>query len=213
MKYQYVAFSVIFLAGITVAGGIELSKNAISVSPPDPQGQVVINGLPGCVVGLPPIYIMARNKNTGMAVNASALFDGSFSLHIPASGSDTVKLTFISADGKKKGISMKVPEAGQELRGEAGAPQQRGSTVNVDLGEFSRFGAPEVVHVKTDGKSGTIVHVGDRPPQQPPAPAPVTTSVPSPTPSPEPIETPSAIPGTEEAAAPPTPEQTPTDNK
>jgi len=167
MKYRYVAFSVIFLAGNAVAAGIELSKDAVSVSSPDLQGQVVIAGAPGCVVGPPPIYISARNKKNGMAVNSSALPNGGFQLRIPARGEDSVKLTFIAANGKKKDLTVKVPEAAGEIREGAVAKNPRRSEVNVDLGQFSQFGAPEVVQVKHDGEGGTIVHVGDRPPQGP----------------------------------------------
>lgn len=201
MRYGRLAFSVILLAGNAVAGGIELNKDAVFVSLPDEREAVTIAGAPGCVIGLPPIYIMARNKNSGTAVNATALPNGSFSLQIPASGRDTVKLTFVSANGKKKEMTVKVPPPADG--GEAGAQRHERSEVNVDLGQFSQFGAPEVVQVKPDGKGGHRVHVGARPTMKPVAPTPTGTFAPSPTSSPEPEETPPLTPATEEQAATP----------
>jgi len=183
MKFAYAAFLVLFLTRNALAGGIELNKKAVSVSPPDPQGNVVIAGAPGCVIGLPPIYIMARNKEAGTAVNASAFPNGSFNLMIPASGRDSVKLSFVSANGKKREITVKVPETEQDRAG--GGHRHNRSEVNVDLGQFSQYGAPEVVQVKPDNKGGTFVHVGDRPPITPPAPLPTGSLSPPPIPSPE----------------------------
>ena len=165
MKYYYLMLSVVFFAGNALGGGIELNKDAVSVSPPDPDESVTIAGPPGCVIGMPPIYIMARNKKTGMAVNTSALSNGSFSLRIPASGMDTVKLTFVSANGKKKDLTVKIQPAARGY--EAGAQRQERPEVNVDLGQFSQFGAPEVVQVKPDGRGGHTVHVGARPTMKP----------------------------------------------
>jgi hypothetical protein len=209
MKCHCYTLLIIFLAGNALAGGIELNKDAVSVSPPDPDESVTITGPPGCVISLPPIYIMARNKNTGVAANGSALPNGSFILRIPASGQDIVKLTFVSANGKKKDLTVKVPPAGEGY--EAGAQRQERPEVNVDLGQFSQFGAPEVVQVKPDGRGGHTVHVGARPTMKPPLPTPTGTTGPSPTPSPEPEETPLATQGGEEGAATPAPEGTATD--
>ena len=205
-KHYYLMLAVIFFAGNDFAGGIELNKDAVSVSPPDAQELIAITGPPGCVIGLPPIYIMARNKNTGVAANGSALPNGSFILRIPASGQDTVKLTFVSANGKKKDLTVKVPPAGEGY--EAGAQKHERAEVNVDLSQFSQFGAPEVVQVKPDGRGGTRVHVGARPTMKPPPPTPTGTAAPSLTPSPEPEVTPHATPSPEEAAATPAPERT-----
>jgi hypothetical protein len=194
MKYCGIALSVISVASIAVAGGLELSKDAVSVSPPDPQGNVAITGPPGCIVGLPPIYIMARNKKTGAVVNASALPNGSFILQIPAGGRDTVKLTFVSANGKTKDMTVKVPGIAYEPRGEDRKGKR--AEVNVDLSQFAVFGAPEVVQVKPDAEWRTTVHVGPRPTQTP-VPTPSGTAGPSFTPSPELGETPPATSSTE----------------
>ena len=201
MKYRYAILSVILFAGNAVAGGIGLNKDALRVSPPDPQGVVTIAGPPACVFGAPPIYIMARNKKTGAAVSATALSNGSFSLRIPASGRDTVRLSFVSANGKKKYVTVKVPPGGQGY--ERGAKRREKHEVNVDLGQFSQFGAPEVGQVKPDGRGGTRVHVGARPTITPLAPTPDVTAAPPPTPSPKPEEALPATPLTEKAAATP----------
>jgi len=205
-KHYYLMLAVIFFAGNAFAGGIELNKDAVSVSPPDPDESVTIAGPPGCVIGLPPVYIMARNKSTGVAANGSALPNGSFILRIPASGQDTVKLTFVSANGKKKDLTVKVPPAAQGY--EAGAQRHERAEVNVDLGQFAQFGAPEVVQVKPDGRGGTRVHVGARPTMRPPLPTPAKAATPSLTPSPEPEGTVPSNPTIDEGAATPAPERT-----
>ncbi|MCX6356177.1 MAG: hypothetical protein NTZ78_14945 [Candidatus Aureabacteria bacterium] len=161
MRYLYMIFCAALFAAGASAEGIELNKRTIHASLPDPQGNIAIQGAPGSVVGLPPIYIMARNKRAGTAVNASAFPDGSFGLQIPANGGDTVKLTFISANGKKKDLTVKVVARFKERKGRD--HKHKGSDVNVDLGQFSQFGAPEVVQVKPNAEGGTTVHVGDRP--------------------------------------------------
>ncbi|MCX6357451.1 MAG: hypothetical protein NT045_06205, partial [Candidatus Aureabacteria bacterium] len=134
-KYLVPALFVVCIAGNAFAGGIELYKDAVSVSASDEEEAVTITGPPGCIVGLPPIYIMARNKDTGVAANTTALPDGSFSVSIPAGGRDSVKLTFVSANGKKKEMTVKIRESAQS-RAEK-AHESKGSEVNVDLGQFS----------------------------------------------------------------------------
>lgn len=208
-KYHYYTLFIIFLAGNALAGGIELNKDAVSVSRPDPDESVTIAGPPGCVIGMPPIYIMARNKKTGVAANCSALPNGSFILRIPASGQDIVKLTFVSANGKKKDLTVKVPPAGEGYEG--GTRGHERAEVNVDLGQFSQFGAPEVVQVKPDGRGGHTVHVGARPTMRPPPPMPTGTTAPALTPSTQPEETPPATQGADEGAATPAPEGTATE--
>ena len=173
MRFLAVTLGVIVIASDARAGGIELNKDAVAAYPPDTQGVAAISGSPGCVIGLPPVYVTARNKESGMTVNASARSDGSFSVGIPARERDTVKLIFFSRDGKKKDISVRIPDAGD--RREAGARKTDRAEVNVDLGPFAQFGAPEVVQVGPDGRGGTRVHVGRRP-AQPPAAMPVSTA-------------------------------------
>ena len=202
MRHWHIAISITLLAGNAVAAGIELNKDAVSVSAPDPQGQVVIVGAPGCVLGPPPIYISAKNKNSGMAVNASAFPDGGFQLRIPARGEDSVKITFTAANGKKKELSVKIRGAAGAFREGAASRRPAQTEVNVDLGQLSQFGAPEVVQVKPDGRGGTRVHVGRRPPQPIPAGTPAGTAASPPTPSPETVESPPALPGTGEVIMP-----------
>lgn len=164
------------------AGGIEIAKDAVTVYPPDPQGAAVIAGPPGCVAGFPPLYVTARNRNSGAAVNAAVSADGSFSLKLPAGPGDSVKLTFYARSGKDKDMTVRIPGEGDGQG--AGVPGHERAEVNVDLSPFARFGAPEVVQVKPDGRGGTRVHVGRRP--QTPIPAPVPPGTPSPAASPLP---------------------------
>ena len=199
-KCLYGAVCAVLLACNAAADGLDLNKDAVSVNPPDPQGSAVIAGPPGCIAGYPPVYITAVNRRTGMTVNSSALPDGSFGLRVPAAGGDAVKLTFFSRSGKKKDMSVRIPGAGE---GEGtGARGHERAEVNVDLSPFAQFGAPEVVQVKPDGRGGTRVHVGRRPPQPIPAGTPAGTAASPPTPSPETVESPPALPGTGEVIMP-----------
>jgi hypothetical protein len=172
--------SVILFAGNAAAGGIELNKDAVFVSPPDSQALVTIAGPPGCVFGVQPIYIMARNKESGAVVNATAHSNGGFSFRMQASGRDKIKLVFVSANGDDKNTTVRVPP-GRQSHDRKTKPHER-HEVSVDLGQFSQFGAPELVEVKPDGKGGTRVHVGARPTV---TPTQAVTAIPSPTPSPQ----------------------------
>lgn len=162
------------------AGGLEIARDAITAYPPDPQGAAVIAGPPGCVAGVPPVYVSARNRRTGTPVNAQVSADGSFGVRIPAAAGDAVRLSFFSSSGKNKDMTVRIPGAGEG----DGAPGRKSAEVNVDLSPFTRFGAPEVVQVKPDGKGGTRVHVGRRPQTPIPAGTPTGTASPFATPSP-----------------------------
>ena len=179
MKLRSVTIGCLLAARGVFAGGIELQKEAVMVHPPDAEGAALIAGLPGCVAGWHPVRIGARNRATGAVAHGAVSGDGGFSLRIPASAGDAVKLTFISRSGDDKDMTVRVPGA-RPARG------RERTEVNVDLGAFSRFGAPEVVQVKPDGRGGTRVHVGRRPVTPPPAPAATASPAPGGTASPAP---------------------------
>jgi len=94
------------------AGGIavRVNKDAVAVRPADAQGTVAIAGPPGCVTGMAPLQVIAHNKKTRMTAAGAVAPDGSFVVQIPAGPKDSVKLTFIGADRKKKDVKVKVPE-------------------------------------------------------------------------------------------------------
>jgi len=187
MKLRSVTIGCLLAARGVLAGEIELQKGAVMVHPPDAEGAACIAGLPGCVTGWQPIRVSARNRATGAVAHGTVSGDGGFSLSIPASAGDAVKLTFISRGGDDKDMTVKVP-------GTRAARGRERTEVNVDLGAFSRFGAPEVVQVKPYGKGGTRVHVGRRPVTPSPAPAVTGSPAPAETASPAPAETPSLAP-------------------
>jgi hypothetical protein len=113
MKIHQLVIGLSLTTGILYAGGmkIKLNKDAIAVSPVSPQGAVTVAGPPGCVFGMAPIQIMAKNKKTKMTTSGSVMPDGSFSLVLPARPKDSIELTFLAADGNEKNIKVKVPKS------------------------------------------------------------------------------------------------------
>ncbi|MDD5557644.1 MAG: hypothetical protein PHN82_10425 [bacterium] len=113
MKRLALALSILVLAGEAAAGGIsvKVNRHAIAVAPADLQGTIAVSGPPGCVTGLQPMQVVARNRKSDLTVAGAVAADGSFQVLIPARPKDTLKLTFIGADGRKKDVKVKVPEA------------------------------------------------------------------------------------------------------
>lgn len=114
MKMCHVLVALVILLPVAVHAGdikTKVRKDAIIVSPMDIQGTVVVSGPPGCVMGLFPIQILARNKETDVTVRGAVNPDGGFSVRLPAGPKDSIKLTFIGANGKDKKVKVKVPKA------------------------------------------------------------------------------------------------------
>jgi hypothetical protein len=108
-------FPVLLLIAATVSPGIagdikvEVQKKAVIVAPVKP-GVVSISAPPGSVLGMFPIQIVAKNKKTEMIVTGIVAQDGSFSVEMAALPKDKIKLTFISANGKDKNVTVKIPK-------------------------------------------------------------------------------------------------------
>lgn len=145
MRLRHVAFALLLLPLAVDAGDIKtvVRKDSILVSPVDPQGLVTVSGPPGCVLGIFPIQIMAKNKKTDVAVAGAVAQDGSFALRIPAYPKHKIKLTFTGANGKDKKVSVKVPKtimfAPPALPAEV---QVQRSTVTLPQGYTSASGLP-----------------------------------------------------------------------
>ncbi|MCX6338609.1 MAG: hypothetical protein NTX71_01655 [Candidatus Aureabacteria bacterium] len=112
MKIHHLVIALAVTTGTLYAGGmdVKVNKDAVAVSPVDPQGAVTITGPPGCVFGMAPIQIMAQDKKNKMTATGSVMPDGSFALRLPASPKNSIKLIFAGADGKKKDIKVKIPK-------------------------------------------------------------------------------------------------------
>jgi hypothetical protein len=112
MKNCRAVLGIALLCGPAAAGGIDVkvNKDVVIVRPVDAQGTVAIIGPPGCVMGMAPIQVTAQNKKTELTVAGVVAPDGSFIVQIPALPKDSVKLTFVGADRKKKDIKVKIPE-------------------------------------------------------------------------------------------------------
>ena len=113
MKRSFLIVVLVLLPVMAFAGDIKTTvrKDSIIVSPMDPQGVVILSGPPGCVLGMFPIQITARNKETDITVPGAVAPDGSFSLCIQAGPKDSIKLIFMGANGKDKKVKVKVPKA------------------------------------------------------------------------------------------------------
>lgn len=127
----------VLLPVIAAAGGmdVKVNKDAVQVGPLDPQGVVTISGPPGSVFGAHPIGIMAQDKKTKLSVGGAVMPDGSFLIQIHANPKDSIKLTFVGADGKKKDIKVKVPLVPLPLPVPPLPQEIRTDTVTVPVGE------------------------------------------------------------------------------
>ena len=118
MKTIAAAAVLLLLAGAAHAGGVDIKifKETIAVSPIDAHGFVVVQGAPGTVIGgLAPVRVMAQSKKTKQSAAGMVAADGSFAVRIPSMLKDSIKLTFLGADGKKKDRKVKVEAMGQML--------------------------------------------------------------------------------------------------
>ena len=118
MKTIAVAVVLALLAGAAHAGGIDIKivKDSIAAGPIDAQGFVVVRGAPGTVIGgMAPVRVMAQSKKTKQSAAGMVAPDGSFEVRIPSMLKDSIKLTFLGADGKKKDRKVKVEAMGQML--------------------------------------------------------------------------------------------------
>jgi hypothetical protein len=144
MKIHHLVIALAVTTGTLYAGGmdVKVNKDAVAVSPVDPQGAVTITGPPGCVFGMAPIQIMAQDKKNKMTDTGSVMPDGSFALRLPASPKDSIKLIFAGADGKKKDIKVKVPKGALVIPPPPPGMEIRGETVTIPHGEPIDQGAP-----------------------------------------------------------------------
>lgn len=144
MKMYHLVISLAFIAGTLYAGGmdVKVNKDAVAVSPVDPQGTVTITGPPGCVFGMAPVQIMAKDKKNNMTATGSVMPNGSFALRLPASPKDSIKLIFAGADGKKKDIKVKVPKGALVIPPPPPGTEIRGETVTIPQGIPIDQGAP-----------------------------------------------------------------------
>lgn len=139
MKLLLIPVALALAAGTALAGkvDIKINKDAIVVSPIGPQGVVTVQGMPGSVMGgMPPVRVMAQSKKTKLSTAGMVGPDGGFMVQVPSMLKDSIKLTFIGADGKKKDHKVKVVSVGEML----GPPPQaqtevRTETVTVPGGE------------------------------------------------------------------------------
>jgi hypothetical protein len=137
MKASCYAVAALLIAGTLCAGemGVKVNKDAISTSQPDTQGLVTVAGPPGCVFGMAPIQIMAQNKKTKMTITGSVMPDGGFMLKIPAMPKDSIKLTFVAANGKKKDVKVKVPKGIPFIPPPSQGAEIRTETITIPQGE------------------------------------------------------------------------------
>ncbi len=137
MKIHIYAIAALLMAGTLYAGGmdVKVNKDAISVSPLDPQGTITIAGPPGCVFGMAPIQIMAQDKKNKMTAVGSVMPDGGFMLRLPAMPKDSIKLIFAGANGKKKDVKVKVPKGAFGIPPASGGTEIRSETVTIPQGE------------------------------------------------------------------------------
>lgn len=144
MKIVHYAVAALLATGTLYAGetDVKANKDAISVSPPDPQGIVTIAGPPGCVFGMAPIQITAQNKKNKMAGAGSVMPDGSFMLRLPAMPKDSIKLVFVGANGKKKDVKVKVPQGPPVIPPPSAGMEIRSETVTIPQGESTDRKAP-----------------------------------------------------------------------
>jgi len=144
MKIHHLVIAVALTTGTLYAGGmdIKVNKDAVSVSPVDPMGAVTIAGHPRCVSGMGPIQIMAQDKKNKMTAVGAVMPDGSFTLRLPASPKDSIKLIFAGADGKKKDIKVKVPKGVPVIPQPPAGTEIRGETVTIPQGEPLDQGVP-----------------------------------------------------------------------
>lgn len=146
MKIHHLVIALALTTGILHAGGmdIKVNKDAVSVSPVDHQGAVTIAGHPRCVSGMAPIQITAQDKKNKMTAVGSVMPDGSFTLMLPASPKDSIKLIFAGADGTKKDIKVKVPKGVPVIPQPRAGMEIRRETVTIPQGEPIDPGVPGV---------------------------------------------------------------------
>jgi hypothetical protein len=137
MKISSLFLAVALLPCCAVGGGIDVkvSKDAVSASPVDPQGFVTISAPPGTVLGMQPIQITAQNKRSKLTVAGSVMPDGSFLVRVQAAPKDSIKLTFIGADGKKKDLKVKVSKVPLILPPQQMRQEIKTETITVPSGE------------------------------------------------------------------------------
>ncbi|MCX6354632.1 MAG: hypothetical protein NTZ78_06985 [Candidatus Aureabacteria bacterium] len=137
MKPYFLFLLLTFLPCVAVAGGVDVkvNKDAVSVSPVDPQGLVTVSAPPGAVLGMQPIQITAQNKKANSAVAGTVMPDGGFLIQIQAAPKDSIKLVFIGADGKKKDLKVKVSKIPLVLPPQQMQQEIRTETVTVPRGE------------------------------------------------------------------------------
>lgn len=137
MRILAITVALLLAAGSVVAGGIDVkvNKDSVIVRPIDPQGTVAVSGPPGCVSGLFPMQVIAKNKKTDLSVAGAVMPDGSFMVQLPARPKDSIKLTFTGADGKKKDIKVKIPEALFAFPAQPATTEIRSETLTVPSGE------------------------------------------------------------------------------
>ena len=142
---KMLARTVIFAlaAGVAFAGGVDIkiNKDAIAVSPMDAQGVVTVQGMPGAVMGgMPPVRVMAQSKKTKLSNAGMVGPDGGFMVQVPSMMKDSIKLTFIGADGKKKDHKVKAPVAGAMLPAPQVRTEVRTETTTIPVGEQAQPG-------------------------------------------------------------------------
>ena len=129
MKKVAFTAALVLAAGVVRAGGVDIkiNKHSITVSPIDAQGFVVVQGMPGTVMGgMAPVRVIAESKKTKQSTAGVVNPDGSFALQVPSMLKDSIKLIVMGADGKKKDHKVKVEAMGGML---APAPASRVETV------------------------------------------------------------------------------------
>ena len=109
--YVVVILTLLLAGGAHAGMKLKIEKSTISVSSSTTAGNVVVWGPPGSVYGAHPISFMVHNKVRKVWKGGVVKSDGSFSVMLPGYGNDGLKIKFTDVDGKKKSVSLKVPEA------------------------------------------------------------------------------------------------------
>jgi hypothetical protein len=138
MKTLALAVVLACVTGAAFAGGVDIkiNKDAIAVSPMDAQGVVTVQGMPGSVMGgMPPVRVMAQSKKTKLSNAGMVGPDGGFMVQVPSMIKDSIKLTFIGADGKKKDHKVKAREMGAMLSAPQVRTETRTETMTIPVGE------------------------------------------------------------------------------